>query len=149
MLVWRLAREIYPALDGEGARLNGGRWNSPGTPLVYTAGSRALAALELLVWVDSRFPPVDLHLFEVEIPDRVSMERVDPAFLNPAWQQSRDAECRRIGDEWALSGRTLLLAVPSSLVPEETNYLVNPRHPEMAGVRVAGSRPFAFDPRLL
>jgi len=132
-------------LDGEGARLHGGRWNSPGMPVVYTAGSRALAVLELLVWTDPDTLPAELHLFEIDVPD----EAVAVAELPPDWQRPRHSACRELGDAWAASARTLLLSVPSAVIPEEPNHLLNPAHPGMSSVRVVGSRPFAFDPRLL
>jgi RES domain-containing protein len=149
MQVWRIARGVHAALDGEGARLFGGRWNSPGTPVVYTAGSRALAILERLVPTDPEDLPDDLVLFQIEIPDSSSRESVSVATLALDWRRPRHAQCRSVGDEWAASGRSLVLTVPSSVVPEETNYLINPRHPEATAVRVTEERPFSFDLRLL
>jgi RES domain-containing protein len=150
MRVWRIARLAYPLLDGEGARLNGARWNSPGLPVVYTAGSLALAIVELLVHTDPDLIPADLTAFEIDVPDSVS-QRSSPASELPAgWDDQDDLSlARAVGDEWLRSHTTCILAVPSAIVPEEMNYLINPTHPEAAAITIVSSRPFSFDPRLL
>jgi len=150
MRVWRISRSVYPVLDGEGARRWGGRWNSAGTAVVYAAESRALAMLESRVGV--RLPeqvPDDLALFEIDVPDECAREALALEALPPDWHRIGNPWCRKVGDEWAESLRTLVLAVPSVLVPEEHNYLLNPRHPDARQIRVMRSRPFEFDPRLL
>lgn len=81
MRVWRIAREVYPLLDGEGARRWGGRWNSPGTPIVYTASSSALAVLESLVARDEEDAPEDLILASIRVPDDAPIERVEVTAL--------------------------------------------------------------------
>jgi RES domain-containing protein len=149
MRVFRIARSVYPVLDGEGASRLGGRWNSPGVPIVYCAGSRALAILKVLVWSRLGNIPLDLGLFGIHVPDEASVETVALQTLAPEWRAPDYAGLRDVGDEWARSRRSLVLAVPSVIVPEEQNYLLNPLHPQARGVRVASSRPFTFDPRLL
>jgi RES domain-containing protein len=149
MRVWRIARSAYPALDGEGARIAGGRWNSKGIPVVYTAGSRALAMLEVLVWTDPADVPKDYEMKEIVVPEGITVEGVTPHELPPDWRKPRNTACRAVGDAWASAGRSLVLQVPSALIPEEPNFLINPRHPAAADVRVVVSRPFSFDPRLL
>lgn len=125
------------AFSGDGAAKYGGRWNSPGRRAVYLAGSRSLAALEMLVHLttpDSRAKPY--LLFQVWIP-RSHME------------ESRDS-CRSLetGDQWLRSGRSLALRVPSVIIPEEPNYVVNPAHPWMQRIRVEKPVGFRFDHRL-
>ncbi|HEU0078456.1 MAG TPA: RES domain-containing protein [Longimicrobiaceae bacterium] len=149
MRLWRIARSAYPALDGEGARIAGGRWNSKGIPIVYTAGSRALAALEVLAWTDPEDVPSDYEMVEIDVPEGASLEVVDPGQLPPDWRKPRNQACRAVGDAWASAGRSAVLQVPSALIPEEPNFLINPRHSEAAGIRRVVSRPFSFDPRLL
>ena len=150
MRVWRIARAAYPPLDGEGARLHGARWNSPGVAVAYTAGSLALAIVELLVHTDPDLIPADLTAFEIEIPDGTATTRVEHGALRDGWTDHTDfSPCREIGDAWARGGESCILQVPSAVVPEESNFLVNPRHPDAATIRVLSSRPFAFDPRLL
>ncbi len=147
MTVWRLAKARYAALDGEGARLHGGRWNSPGNAVVYTSSTLSLAVLELLVHTDSDILPVDLIALEIGIPDGAQPEQLGR--LPSEWRRipAPDA-CPELGDEWIESGRGLILAVPSVVVPMELNYLINPSHESMRDVRVIARHEFALDPRL-
>ena len=147
MRAWRLARRAHSALDGEGARRAGGRWNSPGLPLVYASSHLSLAALELLVHLDPDEVPADLAAFLIDIPDTVAVERIEPAALPPRWRVEEE-NCRRAGDAWLRARRTAVLIVPSALIPEELNTLLNPTHADAGRVRVVSSRPFTFDPRL-
>jgi len=150
MRVWRLAKARYPALDGEGARLAGARWNSPGTPMVYTAGSLALAALELRAHIErSALVPRDLTAFEIDTPDALHADVLDAdAELPDDWRTPDHPACRAAGDRWARRGDTAVLRVPSAIVPIESNYLINPQHPETGTIRVVARHAFAFDPRL-
>ena len=149
MRVWRLARRPFAALDGEGARLNGGRWNSEGTAMVYTSTTLALAALELLVHVDPADAPDDLVAIAIDVPDALVRD-LPPADLPDDWRaiQGSDA-CAAIGDAWVRAGTSVALRVPSVLVPEESNVLLDPRHADMRKVKLAVERPFSFDPRLV
>lgn len=149
MRVWRLARSVYPALDGEGARLYGGRWNAPGTPVVYTARSLSLAALELLVHLNPDRLPEDLMAYAIDIPDGLKVHRIDVEDLPDGWdRRAEDAELRRLGQAWAGAEEAAVLDVPSAVIPEERNVLINPRHPDASEVTIARERPFSFDPRL-
>ena len=149
MRVWRLARSVYPALDGEGSRLYGGRWNEPGTPVVYTAGSLSLAVVEQVVHLDPSQLPDDYVAYAVEIPDGLEVERVKISDLPDQW--NRRAEVRslqRMGEQWAREQNAAVLSVPSAVIPEERNYLINPRHADSDQIDVVHGRPFDFDPRL-
>ena len=147
MIVWRLARRKHVALDGEGARLAAGRWNSWGTPVVYASEHLSLAVLEVLVHVDSDLLPQDLTAFRIEIPDGVSTARLDTATLPRGWRTRID-RCRRLGDAWIAEARTAVLAVPSAVIPHETNVLINPRHEDSGRIHVVGSERFQLDARL-
>ena len=150
MELWRITREAQAALDGEGARIYGARWTPRGTPAVYAASHLSLAALEYLVHIDAEDAPDDLVALRISVPDDVSELAFAPASLPADWQRTPSPpQCRAIGAEWAGRGRELLLRVPSVLVPEESNVLVNPMHPDAVGVRPVGSRPFTYDVRLL
>ncbi len=150
MLVWRIAREEYKALDGEGARLNGGRWNSEGIPVVYASASLSLAGLEYLVHVDPEDVPGDLVAMKIEVPDDVALEQVEIDSLPKDWQViAEHPACVAAGDAWAVHGRTAVLSVPSAIIPEERNYLLNPRHAEATRFAIRLVRGFAFDRRLL
>jgi RES domain-containing protein len=139
MRVWRVCRRPFADLSGEGARLYGGRWNSPGRSMVYAAESAALAVLEVRVHLDLdwRVLPDDYVLMAIETDDLVA-ETLAEAPADP----------RAAGDEWLASGRSALLRAPSFIVPESANVLVNPTHRDAARLAVASIRPFAFDARL-
>jgi RES domain-containing protein len=150
MRVWRIAASAYDPLDGEGARRFGGRWSSPGQPVVYTAEHLSLAALEVLVHTDPDLLPLDLAAFEIEVPDGLSVARVPLAALPDDWKDlPAHPACRAIGDRWLAAGEAPLLAVPSAIIPVETNYLIASTEAAGSGVRVVDVRPFSFDGRLL
>ena len=150
MELWRITREAWAALDGEGARLYGARWTPRGTPAVYAASHLSLAALEYLVHIDAEDAPDDLVALRMSVPDDVTELAFTPATLPADWRQTPSPpQCQAIGDEWARRGEELLFRVPSVLVPEESNVLVNPMHPDAVEIRLIGSRPFSYDVRLL
>ena len=136
---WRVGRAAHADLSGEGARRHGGRWNSPGLPMVYTAEHPALAVLEVRVHLD--LPPELL-------PDDYVLMRVDLPDEPPEEVAAMPSDPRSVGDDWLRSGRTAVLRVPSAIVPTATNLLLNPRHPRAAEARVPLTRPFQFDARL-
>ncbi len=149
MLVWRICRAGHQELDGEGSRLHGGRWNSEGVSVIYTSSTLALTALEYLVHVDIEDAPDDLVAMAIDVPDDAGEEIVAVDDLPGDWNQLPDHPASaRIGDQWAAEGTALLLRVPSAVVPEESNLLINPDHPRAGDVRVVSTRPFAFDSRL-
>lgn len=139
MLVWRICREPYADLSGEGARLYGGRWNSPGRPLVYTAETAALAVLEVRVHLDLDWDllPDDYILVAISLPP-LTLETIANLPSDPV----------ATGDAWLASGRSALLQVPSFIVPESRNVLLNPNHADAAGLSIESTRPFVFDERL-
>ena len=148
LTLWRLAKARYAqtAFDGEGARLYGGRWNSPGRSVVYLAGSLALAALEILVHVKSQGELEGYVKIRVQAPEGLASE---VETLPENWQQGRAPnETQVIGDAWLKAGETPLLRVPSVIIPEEPNYLLNPRHPDFSKLTIGEAEPFSFDPRL-
>lgn len=150
LTVWRLttARRAKSAFSGEGARLYGGRWNPKGIPVVYTAQTQALAALEMMVQ-DEVFA-ARYVMIQAQIPDGVAIERIEVRSLPAGWRSMRYLETlREIGAEWARSRRSAVLAVPSAVVPAETNYLLNPPHPEFKRIRIGKPAAFRLDPRLL
>lgn len=150
MRVWRICREGRQALDGEGSRLHGGRWNSERVSVVYTSSTLALSALEYLVHVDIEDVPDDLVAMAIEVPDDAGEEIVVVDDLPPDWNQVLDhPACARIGDQWVAEGTVLLLRVPSSVVPEESNLLINPGHSRAGDVVMVSIRPFTFDSRLV
>ena len=155
---WRITSHAYQAsaFDGEGARLYGGRWNSEGTPMTYLAGSLALAALEQLVHL-SRAELLEGQFvrYQVRVPTHLVLE-LDPVALpgkgttgkGTSWTRALEAT-REIGDGWAEAKDSAVLQVPSAVVPEERNYLLNPVHPKADKISVSDPTPFVFDERLL
>jgi RES domain-containing protein len=137
--VWRLvtARFSDNAFNGEGARLYGGRWNRKGTPVVYTAGSQSLAMLEMLVQDEplrARYLMIPAH-----IPKAVKIENIDAGKLPADWRDITSREqLQEIGEEWVRRQSSAVLAVPSGVIPVETNYLLNPRHPDFKPSRLPG-----------
>ncbi len=129
MLAWRLCRERFADLIGEGARLHGGRWNSPGRPLLYMASSAALALLEVRVHLDlpPELLPDDYVLLTIDLDD-LPFEDVPAA---PAASQA-------LGDDWLREQRTPVLRVPSAILPEGPNLLLNPVHPLAGRARIVG-----------
>lgn len=150
MRVWRITREAFQALDGDGARQWGGRWNSVGVPVVYSSASLALAALEVLTHADIRDVPDDLVAMSIDVPDEGGVSSIGVDELPAGWNRIADgAVCVTRGDAWVAEGGTLALRVPSVVVPEEWNVLINPAHVRASGVRVVSSRRFQFDPRVM
>ena len=151
MRVHRLikARHADAALDGEGARRVGGRWNAPGIPLAYCASSLSLAVLELLVHVDPVSIPADLVAVEVDIPDGLAMVHWRPEDLPARWREEAGIPAlRAMGGAWARAAESGVLRVPSVIVPGEPNLLINPAHPDAGRIRRVAQAPFTLDPRL-
>jgi RES domain-containing protein len=143
MQLWRLARAPFAALDGEGARRFGGRWNSPGKAAVYLADHPALAVLEVLVHLDlpGELLPDDYTLLTIETAG-ASITAQDQHFRSAA-------RTRAAGDRFIETAAACLLSVPSVILPEARNLVLNPSHPQAAQLTIASRRPFKFDPRLL
>lgn len=141
------AKHADQAFSGEGARLVGGRWNLPGTPLVYTSESLSLAALETFVHLQ----PVDKRIryvwFRVTIPANVAIDT--PSALPASWQASPPSEASQsVGTAWAKKAASAVLRVPSILVPGEHNLLLNPLHGQFKRLKITKAQPFDFDGRL-
>ncbi len=151
MLAWRLcsSRYVDTAFTGRGAYIHGGRWNPAGVPVVYTSSTRALAALELLVHLGDSPIPAGFVVIPVEIPLAVTVEVVAVRALPPDWRDyPAPASLQRLGAEWVRQGAAVALAVPSVIVPDELNYLLNPAHPDFPVLGIGDPQPFELDPRL-
>jgi RES domain-containing protein len=150
LVAWRITKrkQARGAFTGDGSREFGGRWSNPGTAIVYTAQSQSLAALEILVHLESSELLEKYVLFEVEI-DRSLIAQLEPSRLPRNWRADPSpAQVRALGDEWAQAATSAALQVPSALVPGESNFLLNPRHPDFPKLRIGKPLPFRFDPRL-
>ena len=147
MLVWRLTKPDHaPGLDGEGARLWGGRWNSPGVQMVYCATSLALAALEVLVHLPAAMRRAGALPVLVAVCLDVPDDQIGPLELN-LLHDDQDA-CRAWGNQWIASQSELAVVVQSMVIKQERNVLLNPTHPRMVDVQLIVQEPFRFDDRL-
>ena len=148
-VLWRIARRRY-ALDrcGIGAREGGGRWNSPGTAVIYTGRTITIVALEKLVHI-AGVVPADLVLVRIELPGTYSSETPAPDDLPKDWNAIRPGPgSMAFGTRWARENRSLVLYVPSAIIPEEVNGALNPNHPEFGDVKMMVERAFHYDPRI-
>ncbi len=148
IVAWRIVKRKHAkkAFSGEGARLFGGRWNSPGVAMVYTAESQSLAALEIVVHLESSELLEKYVVFEVGIDTRL-ISRLDMRRL-PKGGAPDPAVCREIGDAWVAAASSVVLQVPSATVPAESNFLLNPRHRDFSRLKIGKPLAFRFDPRL-
>jgi len=150
VIVWRLltARFAQSAFSGEGARLYGGRWNRKGMPMVYAAGSQSLAMLEMLVQDE----PLRARyvMAPATLPKNLKIERVTPDQLPADWRDLGAREhLQAIGTDWARRRSSSVLAVPSVVIPTETNYLLNPLHPSFSKIEIGKPEEFVTDLRLI
>ena len=148
--VWRITSKKFAktAFSGEGARRFGGRWNRPGIPLIYTAESKSLAILEILVHLESPDLLQKFVLFEVKVEESFTTES-DPESLPANWREDPPpAAAQSIGDDWANSASSAVLRVPSAIVTGEFNFLLNPRHPDFRKLQIGQPQPLLLDPRL-
>lgn len=153
LTAWRLVAPKHgnprDAFSGEGARLFGGRWNSPGTPVVYSSSSLSLAALETLVHADRRRFERDYVTFKLHLLEELVLE-LREGDLPEDWRARAVSEgARRIGDAWAEARASVALSVPSVIVPVEHNYLLNPVHPQFSDLVIDPPEAFRFDARLV
>jgi RES domain-containing protein len=150
VIVWRLTLKGHAASDGEGARRYGGRWNRPGTPVIYTSGTLSLAVLEYLVHVDSDILPDSLHSFRVTIPGDLRVETIHTSDLPNDWRDTTiPVSLQELGSSWVVRARSSVLKVPSVVIPHEWNYVLNPAHPEFPRIAWDRGTRFSFDLRLL
>lgn len=136
------------ALDGEGARKMGGRWNPQGIPVAYLTESRSLAALEIMVHFGRDVARASWAAIEVEVPD----EMIDSASLRKlpnGWDDRLSTSVSQaFGARWVQAGKSLALLLPSAVIPEERIMMINVRHPDFRKVKASEPRPFLFDSRL-
>lgn len=151
MNVWRICRSKHEhsAFSGSGAEKTGGRWNYKGHSVVYASENLSLAALELFVHVSPGIIPADLISLRGTLPDSISIERIEPADLPKNWREyPAPPELQEIGTNWILGLTSLVLVVPSAILPLESNLLVNPAHPDIKELQLDTGQPFHFDPRM-
>lgn len=148
--LFRISKSQYISdLSGMGARLYGGRWNHVGDSVIYSSGSRSLAALEFLVHLPMALAPDNLSIVEINIKNNVKRKSLVENQLPHHWRDyPAPYQLATLGSQWIKSTSSLLLDVPSSVVDKEVNTLINPLHPDMKFVKIAKIETFSFDSRL-
>jgi RES domain-containing protein len=148
---WRITKSQYTqrAFDGEGAYLYGGRWNNPGSRIVYLSESIALATLELLVNGISPHEANQYVSIPVDIPEDTIVV-LNTNELPTDWKKDpAPASTKAIGDAWAAELVSVVLQVPSAVVDTERNFLINPAHPDFSKLQIGSSKQYIFDDRLI
>ncbi|HEX2608857.1 MAG TPA: RES family NAD+ phosphorylase [Flavisolibacter sp.] len=147
MIVYRITLKKWAnALTASG---RAARWNSNGHFMIYTSGSRALACLENIVHRSGAGLHALFSVMEIDIPDKLDQSEIRLKQLPPDWTDYLSyAHCQALGDAWLQKGETALLKVPSAIIAEEWNVLINPAHPDFAKIRLLRTEDFVFDSRL-
>lgn len=148
---WRIAKTRYAAsaFDGEGARMNGGRWNTVGVRVAYAAESVALAALEVLAGLQKTSVLPSYSLVSIQF-DESEVEVLPRALLPANWRTfPAPPALQEIGDRWVSENRSMVLQVPSAIIENEANYLLNPAHASFASITISTPSPFDVDARIV
>ncbi len=148
MQIFRIGDSRHTLWDGTGAAMVGGRWNSPGQPVIYGALSYACAMLEILVHANIGRVPATHGYVVAELADDVPAERMDAQSLPPGWDSDDLTIARQVGDRWHREARSAVLLVPSVVTRLEWIAVVNPRHPDAAKFSVLPAQPVVWDQRL-
>lgn len=150
MKVFRLCKAKYNGdLSGKGAELFGGRWNNKGVALLYTSDSVSLCNLEVLVHSEKGEMPRNYVLHTLEIPEEIQVLGLPTESLPADWRTFPHSEAaRRIGDQFVKEGKYAVLKVPSAVVPNDFNYLLNPAHPDFSKIKITETVAYEFDARL-
>ena len=151
MQIFRLCsmRHQATAFTRLGASLAGGRWNHRGEAVVYTGGSLSFAALECLVHFSKQTLPSDYISFTVTVPKGIKIAKITASSLPKEWwEEDPPITTQALGSEWLQRQSSVLLEVPSAIIPSEFNYLINPNHKDFAKLMIAPPVAFRFDSRL-
>lgn len=150
MIVFRLGREKYKNdLSGKGAEISGGRWNSKGIAMLYTGQNIALCTTEIAVHTPLGIVPKDYHLVEIEFPDSIKIQTINPKDLPSDWKDFPHPHfLQEIGNRFISENKYLVMRVPSAVVQGEFNYLFNPSHKFFSLVTIKKTEPYGFDKRI-
>jgi RES domain-containing protein len=149
MIVYRLCNEIYSNdLSGTGAKMFGGRWNSKGIPMLYSSEHISLATLEMIVHNHFKDFAVELALVKIALPTGIELQEIKAQKLKEDWIE--DASYTRfMGNQFVQSGDQLAIKVPSVIITEEFNILINPLHKDFKKVKITAIKNFRTDKRLV
>ena len=149
MIVYRITKAKYKNdISGMGAKLYGSRWNPTGVPVLYAAENISLAVLETLVHLEQFELPTEYWLLKIQLPGGVKISSIEISKLKKNWIND-EAYTQYIGTQFINNGQSLMIAVPSAVINEECNYLINPAHKDFTKIRIQSTREFNFDTRLL
>jgi RES domain-containing protein len=147
MQVYRITKAQYA--DRLVASGGAARWNSRGQFVIYTAATRALACLENVVHRSGEGLAGDFRVMVIDVPDDLRVETVMASELPPDWFDFQQySACQTLGNAWIRGGESAVLRVPSALIADEWNYLLNPAHPDFHRIQLTRTDPFIFDPRI-
>lgn len=148
MEVFRLSVKRFADLSGMGGMFGSGRWHQKGQPVLYSAGSRSLAALERFVHESPvQMPP--LVMMTIYIPDELPINRISEQELPDGWDSVPDADVsRNFGTQWLKEAKAPVLQLPSAIIAGEYNFLINPAHPQSQKIKIIDQRDFYYDSRL-
>jgi len=149
--IWRIDKKRHSAstFSGEGAALYGGRWNPQGVRVVYASQTLALAVLEKFVHLEGVAGGISFVSFKIDVPGSVKIKHLDVANLPKNWRNvPAPAATQEIGLNWSQKNESVILRVPSTIIPSEYDYLINPLHPDFESLKISKPAPFAFDSRL-
>ena len=151
MKIYRLTKTNFiNDLSGEGARLFGGRWNKRGDSLLYFSEHLSLCVLELLTRIDFEFLVDDYSFIEVEVPSSLISMLKKPSRISKKWRSNPPVSDTEIyGSTWLKNNKTLGLAVPSAVLTNENNILINPRHPQFSQLKIIKTSVLDLDSRVL
>lgn len=151
MIIYRICVEEFSTdLTGSGATRYGGRWNTKGNAVLYTSSSRALATVEYAVHLRLGNSDNDFRLVSIEIPEGAVISKISIEDLHDNWKSFPfPISTQKIGNDWLKRKESLVLKVPSVIVPQEFNCLVNPQNDDFHAVKIIGNEPFVFDKRLI
>ena len=148
MIIYRLTSgDHINDLSGTGSKLFGGRWNSPGMKAIYTTENISLAILEILVHVKKYKRPSDYHLLAISIPESIKPFIINKEKLKKNWKDDA-VYTQFIGDEFLKAGQSMVLKVPSVIVEQENNFILNPAHSDSNKIKIVSKKLFEFDKRL-
>ena len=148
---WRIVKTKYKnaAFNGEGAAFASGRWHEIKTPMVYCSDTLALAALELFVHLQEESKLINFVSFEIHIPSDLIIKIEEITTLPKKWRQQPPGDAtKKIGSLWHNSLKSTVLSVPSTIIPNNRNYLLNPNHINFKKIKINSPIPFSFDSRM-
>jgi RES domain-containing protein len=150
MLVYRLTRERFAhTLSGKGAAIKGGRWNSVGVELLYTASNSSLAMAEVAVHLTLATLPADFMMVSILIPDSLLVQEIPLSQLPTNWQSFPHPSSTQVfGDQFVAENKSCVLKIPSVVTQGDFNFLINPNHPDFAKVEIQSIEKFPFDQRI-